>query len=82
MAAKLAVGLTSLLGVKLYHPVEANEVFIQLPEPVIEGLFADGFQFYRWEPGEQVSIVRLVTAFNTRVEDVTAFLEAAQSYKT
>jgi len=25
--------------------VEANEIFIQLPEAVIEGLVADGFQF-------------------------------------
>jgi len=38
-----------MAGVHLCHPVEANEIFIQLPEAVIEGLVADGFQFYRWE---------------------------------
>lgn len=81
MAANLAFGLASLPEVNLCHPVEANEIFIQLPEPVIAGMLADGFQFYRWE-GENSTIVRLVTAFNTREEDVTALIEAAASYST
>jgi len=42
MAAKLAASLPLLAGVHLCHPVEANEIFIQLPEAVIEGLVADG----------------------------------------
>lgn len=79
MAAKLAAGLALLPGAQLCHSVEANEIFIQLPEAVIEGLVADGFQFYRWE-GEHSTILRLVTAFNTRDEDVTAFVEAARYY--
>src|SRR4028118_837525 len=79
MAATLAAGLTSLPGAHLCHSVEANEIFIQLPEAVIEGLVADGFRFYRWE-GEHSTTLRLVTAFNTREEDVTAFLEAARRY--
>jgi len=78
MAAHLAAGLSSLPGVKLCHRVEANEVFIQLPEAVIEGLFAEGFNFYRWE-GEESTTVRLVTAFNTTEEDVTALIEAARA---
>ncbi len=79
MAADLAVGLASLPGAKLCHPVEANEVFIQLPEALIEGLVADGFRFYRWE-GDHSTTLRLVTAFNTKDEDVNAFLEAARWY--
>ena len=78
MAAHLAAGLSSLPGVKLCHRVEANEVFIQLPEALIEGLFAEGFNFYRWE-GEESTTVRLVTAFNTTEEDVTALIEAARA---
>ncbi len=35
------------------------------------------YQFYRLQ-GEQASIVRLVTAFNTQEADVTAFIEAAR----
>jgi len=78
MADHLAAGLSSLPGVKLCHRVEANEVFIQLPEALIEGLFAEGFNFYRWE-GEESTTVRLVTAFNTTEEDVTALIEAARA---
>lgn len=81
MAAKLAMGLASLPEVNLCHPVEANEIFIQLPEEVIVGLLADGFQFYRWD-GKHSTIVRLVTAFNTKEEDVTAFIEAAALHST
>ncbi|HEY9632814.1 MAG TPA: low specificity L-threonine aldolase [Coleofasciculaceae cyanobacterium] len=79
MARQLAQGIIGLPGVKLCYPVEANEIFIQLPEAVIQGLLAEGFQFYRWQ-GEHSTIVRLVTAFNTTQTDVTAFIEAAQCY--
>jgi threonine aldolase len=79
MARKLAQGLVELPGVKLCHPVEANELFIQLPEAVISGLLADGFQFYRWE-GENSTTLRLVTAFNTSEADVDAFIKVARRY--
>ncbi len=79
MAAKLAEGLASLPGVKLCYPIEANEIFIQLPDQVIEGLLADGFQFYRWE-GEASTTIRLVTAFNTRVEFVMALIEGVKRH--
>jgi threonine aldolase len=75
-AARLAEGLAGLPGARLLHPVEANEIFAVLPTAVIEGLLAEGFQFYRWGP-EAESAVRLVTAFDTRGKDVDAFLAAA-----
>jgi threonine aldolase len=80
MAAKLATGLSQLPGVRLCYAVEANEVFAQLPEAVIDTLLAAGFQFYRWEQENGVTTVRLVTAFNTKVEDVNAFLAVAAQY--
>jgi len=79
MATTLAQGLVALPGVKLRYPVEVNEIFIQLPETAIANLLAQGFQFYRCE-GESSTTVRLVTAFNTKEDDVTAFIEAAQRY--
>ncbi|WP_009633457.1 threonine aldolase family protein [Synechocystis sp. PCC 7509] len=79
MAKKLAMGLTKLPGVELCYPVDANEVFIQLPETVIAGLIADGFKFYRWE-GEHSTMVRLVTAFDTTNESVDALIKAAYSH--
>lgn len=81
MARKLAQGLVELPGVKLCYPVEANEIFIHLPEAVIQGLLADGFYFYRWG-GQDSTTIRLVTAFNTKEIDVTDFIEAAQRYSS
>lgn len=79
MAAKLAAELSSIPGAKIYHPVEANEIFIYLPEAAIQGLLAEGFQFYRWE-GEDSTLLRLVTAFNTKEADVNAFIKTAASF--
>ncbi len=76
MAARLAAGLTGVPGVRLCHPVEANEVFVEAPEAMIRALLADGFQFYRW-PGEHDARLRLVTAFDSRAADVDAFIAAA-----
>lgn len=74
MAAKLVAGISSLPGVKICHPVQANEIFVQMPEHMIKKLLAKGFQFYRWE-GEDATTLRLVTAFNTKEEDVDAFIK-------
>lgn len=79
MAAKLAKGLAALPGVQLCYPVQANEIFVQLPEAVIQQLEGDRFQFYRWS-AEPSTTLRLVTAFNTKDEDIMAFLAAAEKY--
>lgn len=80
MADRLSQGLVELPGVSLAHPVEANEIFAYLPEVIIAGLLAEGFYFYRWAAGEAGTLVRLVTAFNTKEEDVEALLNVAQRY--
>jgi threonine aldolase len=77
MAARLAEGLAATPGAKLIHPVEANEIFIALPEQVIVALETAGVGFYRWgAPGE--ASLRLVTAFTTRAEDVDATIAIAR----
>jgi threonine aldolase len=76
LARRLADGLARLPGVHLCYPVEANEVFVDLPEPVIAGLLAEGFQFYRW-PGAHPHRVRLVAAFNTEEAHITALIASA-----
>jgi threonine aldolase len=78
MAGRLAEGLAALGGVELAHPVEANEIFARLPEAMIAGLQERGFGFYRWGPEENRE-VRLVASFDTRPEDVEAFLAAARA---
>jgi threonine aldolase len=77
MARRLAEGLKAVPGAHLADPVEANEVFVALPEAVVAGLEAAGFRFHRWE-GEGGGLVRLVTAFNTAPEAVDALVAAAR----
>lgn len=74
MAARLAAGLARLPGTRFLHPVEGNEVFIELPQRVIDRLAASGFGFYRWGAAP---ILRLVTAFDTPSESVDALIDAA-----
>jgi len=77
MATRLAEGLAGLAGVRLRHPVEANEIFVELPEPVIRGLFDLGFLFHRWG-GDADTCVRLVTAFDTAPAAVDSLIAAAK----
>ena len=61
-------------------PVELSAEHIamgNLMEPVIAGLLAAGFQFYRWD-GETGTTIRLVTAFNTTPLAVDSFIDAAR----
>lgn len=72
-AARLAEGIEATPGVRLLHPVQGNELFATMSEPVLSGLLADGFTFNRWYEGGVVT-ARLVTAFNTAPEDIDAFI--------
>ena len=76
MAKRLADGLAAVPGATFRYPVQANEIFVELPETAIQGLEAAGFQFYRW-PGDGAKLLRLVTAFNTDEADVDAFIDTA-----
>jgi len=75
MAAKLGAGLAALPSARLRHPVEANEVFVELPEAAICTLAAQGFGFHRWG-GENATCLRLVTSFATREDAVEQFVAA------
>jgi threonine aldolase len=75
-ARQMATGLARLPGVKLEHPVEINEVFVHLTEPMIRALHGAGFTFPR-RGGAASTFARLVCAFNTRAEDVDELLAVA-----
>jgi len=79
MAKRLAEGMKGVPGAKFAHPVEANEIFVDLPETAIRGLIADGFKFYRWL-GEDKTLLRLVTAHDTKEADVVAFIASAKRH--
>ena len=75
MASRIGQGLAGIPGVSLLHPVEANELFVLMPERVIAALEAAGFLFYRW-PTDGGSCIRLVTAFDTEAAHADGLLAA------
>ena len=77
MARRLSDGLAALEGVELLHPVEVNEIFLRVPQRMIEGLLAAGFGLYDRGGGE----VRLVCAFDTTPLPVDAFVAAASDLR-
>ncbi|MFM7345019.1 MAG: threonine aldolase family protein [Tagaea sp.] len=77
VAATLGAGLGALPGASLVHPVDANEVFVDLPEPAIQAIEKAGFAVYRWNgPGTQR--LRLVASWSSREEDAGALIETAR----
>ena len=83
MATKLARGFEAVAGAQLLHPVEANEIFVALPEATVSGLEMQGFNFYRWplHIAESGITIRLVTSHATPSADVDALITAAASIK-
>ena len=45
MALRMAQGLKSVAGAKLLHPVEANELFVAMPEESVNSLEVAGIRF-------------------------------------
>ncbi len=74
MARRLADGLAAIDGVELLHPVQANEIFLKMPEAAFERMKTTGFGFY---PPGPAGDIRLVTAFDTDAGDVDALIAAA-----
>ena len=51
---------------RLVHPVEANEIFLNVSANEAEQLRGQGFDFYDWGPGE----IRFVTSWDQQGEEV------------
>jgi threonine aldolase len=83
MADRLAGGLTAA-GLVPIWPVEANEVFVMLPEDIDSRLQAAGARYYPWsvegdEPIPGSTLVRLVTSFATTADEVDRLLALVQA---
>lgn len=84
MAARLAAGFEAMAGAEILYPVEANEVFVALPEAAAARMERAGFVFYRWGGADGAggaggrATVRLVTSFDSDADDVDALLAAAR----
>ena len=76
-AKRLAEGLESIEGVRLIHPIDINEIFLEIPLAIFERLNGSGFGFYPIRPTAQdTGTVRLVTSFNTSPEDIDRLVAA------
>jgi threonine aldolase len=76
VAARIATGLAALPGARLLAPVEANEIFLELPSAVMDGLEADGFQFYR----RSASLARFVCRFDATEAEADALLASLRRH--
>ena len=76
MAARLAEGLAGVKGAQLLRQPDGNQMFLTMDPGLAGRLRAAGAEFDDW-PEVGPDVVRLVTAFNTRAEDVETFLSLA-----
>ncbi|EAR07480.1 threonine aldolase family protein [Reinekea blandensis] len=74
----------------LVWPVKANELFVRLPKSLIQQLRDDGAVFYEWPRNfvpesliieDDEDIVRMVTSFQTRQEDVEQFIALLNQHR-
>src|ERR1700683_3698431 len=80
MAARLARGLSGVRGTSILQPVDANEIFLAMPEQLVAGLEEAGFYFSRWPLSSvpDAVAIRLVTTYATTAADVDDFIQAAR----
>jgi len=79
-AARLAVGLGALPGVRLVHPVEANMIFAALPRAMRDAARAAGAAFHDWADADgPAPQARLVCSWSTTEADIAAFLAACRT---
>lgn len=88
-AQRLATELVHINGVQLVWPVEANELFVLLPEAMACVLEAEGAVFYAWDVSTLPNgfaidpcqrFVRLVTSFATTEEEVEQLLKLCGAF--
>jgi len=70
-AQRLAKQLEAVEGAAVLHPVQANAVFVKLPQPTIDGLRKAGWRFYDFIGSGGV---RLMCSWDTTDADVDALV--------
>ena len=75
-ASRIADGIEGVAGAKLVAPVEANEIFLELPPGTMDALEADGFQFYR----RSATLARFVCRFDVTDAEVDALVASLKRH--
>jgi threonine aldolase len=79
LAKRLAQGLAAVPDADIAHPVEANGIFVRLPDKTVAHLRDKGARFLDWAPPEKGrTLIRLVTSFATPDADIERFLDIAR----
>ena len=71
-AARISAQIDGLRGLKLVAPVQANELFVEMPESVLAGLDKEGFLFHRRGP----TVARFVCRWDTTEAECAALCTA------
>jgi threonine aldolase len=76
VAGRIAAGIAGTPGLKLVTPVDANEIFLELPPGVMDLLEADGFQFYR----RSATLARFVCRFDVTDGEADALVASLRRH--
>lgn len=76
MAQELRIRIEDLPGVEVMYPTDSNAVFVKLPQAWIKSL-REQFFFYVWD--ELTFECRLMTSWDTQIDDIIQFSEALKS---
>lgn len=72
IGSRIAAGLAGIPAARLLAPVEANEIFLELPGQVMDALEAEGFAFYR----RTKNLARFVCRFDATMAEADALVAA------
>lgn len=78
MARQLAEALKDFPGVRFTQRVESNQLFLAMPREDIDRMLESYF-FYFWD--EAKDEIRLVTSFDTTVEDIEEFIRVLKQHR-
>ncbi|HEY2540953.1 MAG TPA: beta-eliminating lyase-related protein [Stellaceae bacterium] len=76
ISARIAAGLAEITNARLLAPIEANEIFLELPDRVMDALEADGFGFYR----RSKILARFVCRYDTTDAEADALVAALRRH--
>ncbi len=78
MATRMDAGLRQITGVKLWAPIEANEIFLDLPGHAMDGMERDGIRFVR----RSANMARFVCRFDATEAEIDAMLASLKRHMT
>jgi len=76
IAARIAAALRDIPAARLLAPIEANEIFLELPDGMMDALERDGFLFYR----RSRTLARFVCRFDTTEAEADALAAALRRH--